>query len=192
MNTDDHTMVSKISWLSSIMVGGLALVSFSLSFEALKELAVQEQVVPEKLGYLFPLMVDGAIVVFSLCALRASLRKEPAMTLRMLVVFATAGSVLFNMMHVGDSWLARCLASTPPVLLFLSFESLMHSIQKEMERGIQAAKQVADKPLSKVARLAEVKRLLDEGLSAVEIAERLPSVSLRTVQRDIGAIEKKI
>ena len=192
MNTDDHTMVSKISWLSSIMVGGLALVSFSLSFEALKELAVQEQVVPEKLGYLFPLMVDGAIVVFSLCALRASLRKEPAMTLRMLVVFATAGSVLFNMMHVGDSWLARCLAATPPVLLFLSFESLMHSIQKEMERGIQAAKQVADKPLSKVARLAEVKRLLDEGLSAVEIAERLPSVSLRTVQRDVGAIEKKI
>ena len=162
MNTDDHTMVSKISWLSSIMVGGLALVSFSLSFEALKELAVQEQVVPEKLGYLFPLMVDGAIVVFSLCALRASLRKEPAMTLRMLVVFATAGSVLFNMMHVGDSWLARCLAATPPVLLFLSFESLMHSIQKEMERGIQAARQEAEKPLSKEARLAEVKRLLDE------------------------------
>ena len=192
MNTDDHTMVSKISWLSSIMVGGLALVSFSLSFEALKELAVQEQVVPEKLGYLFPLMVDGAIVVFSLCALRASLRKEPAMTLRMLVVFATAGSVLFNMMHVGDSWLARCLAATPPVLLFLSFESLMHSIQKEMERGIQAARQEAEKPLSKEARLAEVKRLLDEGLSAVEIAERLPSVSLRTVQRDIGGIEKKI
>ena len=183
-------MVGTISWLSSIMVGGLAIVSFSLSFEALRDLAVREHVVPEKLGYLFPFMVDGAIVVFSLCALRASLRKESATMMRMLVVFATTGSVLFNMMHVGDSWLARCLAATPPVLLFLSFESLMHSIQKEMERGIKVARKEADKPLSKEARLAEVKRLLAEGLSASEIVERLPSVSLRTIQRDIGVIEK--
>ena len=111
--------------------------------------------------------------------------------MRLLVVLATAGSVLFNMNHVADSWLARCLAATPPVLLFLSFESLMHSIQKEMERGIKEARQEADKPLSKEARVAEVKRLLDEGLTAVEIAEKLPSVSLRTVQRDVGVIEKR-
>lgn len=174
------------------MVGGLALVSFSLSFEALKDLAVREKVVLAHLGYLFPLMVDGAVVVFSLCALRASLRKESATMMRLLVVLATTGSVLFNMMHVGDSWLARCLAATPPVLLFLSFESLMHSIKKEMERGIQVARQEADKPLSKEARLAEVERLLAGGQSASEIVERLPSVSLRTIQRDIGVIEKKI
>ena len=188
--TDDHNMVGKISWLSSIMVGGLALVSFSLSFEALKDLAVREKVVPENLGYLFPLMMDGAVVVFSLCALRASLRKESATMMRLLVVLATMGSVLFNIMHVGDSWLARCLAATPPVLLFLSFESLMHSIKKEMERGIKEARQEAEKPLSKEARLAEVKRLLGEGLSAVEIKEKLPRVSLRTIQRDVGVIEK--
>lgn len=188
--TDDHNMVEKISWLSSIMVGGLALVSFSLSFEALKDLAVREKVVPANLGYLFPLMVDGAVVVFSLCALRASLRKESATIMRLLVVLATMGSVLFNIMHVADSWLARCLAATPPVLLFLSFESLMHSIKKEMERGIQVARQEAEKPLSKEARRAEVKRLLDEGLSAVEIKEKLPRVSLRTIQRDVGVIEK--
>ncbi len=188
--TDDHNMVGKISWLSSIMVGGLALVSFSLSFEALKDLAVREKVVPENLGYLFPLMVDGAVVVFSLCALRASLRKESATMMRLLVVLATMGSVLFNIMHVGDSWLARCLAATPPVLLFLSFESLMYSIKKEMERGIKEARQEAEKPLSKEARLAEVKRLLGEGLSAVEIKEKLPRVSLRTIQRDVGVIEK--
>lgn len=188
----DHTgknLVGKISWLSSILVGGLALLSFLISFGALKDLAVREKVVSESLGFVFPLVVDGAIVVFSLCALRASLRKESAWVMRVLVVLATAGSVVFNVFHVGDSWLARSLAATPPILLFLSFEALMHSIQKEMERGMEVARQEAEKPLSKDARIAEVKRFLGEGLKAQEIAERLPGVSLRTIQRDVGKIE---
>lgn len=188
----DHTgrdLIGKISWLSSLLVGGLAFASFSLSFGALKDLAVREKVVTESLGFVFPLVVDGAIVVFSLCALRASLRKESAWHLRLLVVLATLGSVIFNIFHVGDSWLARSLAATPPILLFLSFEAFMHLIQKEMERGMEEERQEAEKPLSKNARIAEVKRLLGEGLKAQEIADRLPGVSLRTIQRDVGKIE---
>ena len=181
-------MIGKTSWLSSALVGSLAFASFSLSFGALQDLAVREKVVSESLGFVFPLVVDGAIVVFSLCALRASLRKESAWLLRLLVVVATSGSVLFNIMHVGESWLARSLAATPPILLFLSFEALMHSIQKEMERGIQEAKHEAAKPLSKEARIAQVKEFIDQGLKAQEMVERIPRVSLRTVQRDMGKI----
>ena len=92
-------------------------------------------------------------------------------------------------MHVGESWLARALAATPPVLLFLSFEALMHSIQKEMERGMKEAREEAEKPLSKEARIAEVRKFLHDGLSAQEISERLPSVSLRTIQRDLGKLQ---
>ena len=189
MDHTENNMIGKISWLSSALVGSLAFASFSLSFGALKDLAVREKVVSETLGFVFPLVVDGAIVVFSLCALRASLRKESAWLLRSLVVLATAGSVLFNIMHVGESWLARALAATPPVLLFLSFEALMHSIQKEMERGMKEAREEAEKPLSKEARIAEVRKFLHDGLSAQEISERLPSVSLRTIQRDLGKLQ---
>ena len=160
MEHSERNIIGKISWLSSALVGSLALASFSLSFGALQDLAVREKVVSESLGFVFPLVVDGAIVVFSLCALRASLRKESAWLLRSLVVLATIGSVFFNIMHVGESWLARSLAATPPLLLFLSFEALMHSIQKEMERGIEEAKQEAEKPLSKEARITAVKRFL--------------------------------
>jgi len=65
----------------------------------------------------------------------------------------------------------------------------MHSIQKEMERGLQEAREEAEKPLSKEARIAEVKRFLGEGLNASQIAERLPRVSLRTIQRDVGKLD---
>lgn len=200
-------MVRSISWLSSVLVGLLALASFSLSFDALRGLAVEKGIVSESLGWIFPLIVDGAIVVFSLCALRASLRKENTHWLRALVIFSTVGSVIFNMAHVETKWLAMVLAATPPVLLFLSFEALMHSVRAEMERvmenhetpksgnGLEKKKVVRPrkstraKSTKKSDRLAKVKSLKDQGMTPPQIVEQLKNVSLRTVQRDIATLE---
>ena len=82
MTTNDTNMIRSISWLSSGLVALLALASFSLSFESLRGLAIETRVVSPSLGWIFPLIVDGAIVVFSLSALRASLRKERTHWLR--------------------------------------------------------------------------------------------------------------
>jgi len=202
MKTNDTNMIRSISWLSSGLVALLALASFSLSFESLRGLAIETNVVSPELGWIFPLIVDGAIVVFSLSALRASLRKEQTQWLRGLVIFATCGSILFNIAHVEPSWLARILAATPPILLFLSFEALMHSIQAEMERVIK--EQVKPEKLQpktpkpkphrtrhkKEDRLEQVKILQAEGLTPTEIAQSLDNVSLRTVQRDLANLEE--
>ncbi len=210
-NDDDNLrMIASISWLSSGLVGLLALASFSLSFEALRGLAVETGVVSVKLGWIFPLIVDGAIVVFSLSALRASLRKERTAWLRGLVIFATCASIFFNIAHVEIQWLAMILAATPPVLLFLSFEALMHSIQAEMQRVIEtdlqsndstndlkekklkrAAKHAKKTNARKSDRLEKVKKLHEQGLSPAQIVEQLDNVSLRTVQRDLAAICQK-
>lgn len=204
MKVDDITMIRSISWLSSTLVGILALASFSLSFEALRNLAVEKGVVSAALGWVFPLIVDGAIVVFSLCALRASLRKEKTAWLRGLVIFATCGSILFNIFHVEPEWLTRVLAATPPILLFLSFEALMHSVQSEMERvmGSHEKKVTSKRSLvgksriqkpnrtKKSDRLAQVKTLKEQGMSPAQIAEQLENVSLRTVQRDLAQIQE--
>lgn len=200
-------MVKSISWLSSALVGLLALASFSLSFEALRSLAIETGVVSPPLGWIFPLIVDGAIVVFSLCALRASLRKERTQQLRGLVIFSTCGSIFFNIAHVSPDWLARVLAATPPLLLFLSFEALMHSIQAEMERTLKShrpsnrknglekkeigspRKSVSRTNSKKANRLAKVKALKEQGMSPSQIVDQLENVSLRTVQRDIASLE---
>jgi len=189
MNTNDTQMIRSISWLSSGLV------------------AIETGVVSDKLGWIFPLIVDGAIVVFSLSALRASLRKEKTLWLRGLVIFATCGSVCFNIAHVEARWLAGVLAATPPVLLFLSFEALMHSIQAEMQRVMEShetpktknglEKEEVKKPTvkqkrgrsKKTERLAKVKRLKEQGMTPSEIVGQLENVSLRTVQRDLADLE---
>lgn len=208
MTTNDIQMIRSISWLSSGLVGLLALASFSLSFESLRGLAIETGVVSDKLGWIFPLIVDGAIVVFSLSALRASLREEKTHWLRGLVIFATCGSVFFNIAHVEAQWLARVLAATPPVLLFLSFEALMHSIQAEMQRVMEShetpkqknglEKKEVKRPTvkqrrgrsKKADRLAKVGELKEQGMAPSEIVEQLENVSLRTVQRDLAELEK--
>jgi hypothetical protein len=189
MNSKEEKMIRSISWTSSIMVTLLAVASFSLSFEALRQLAVEKGVVAEHLGWVFPLVVDGAIVVFSMSALRASLRDEPTVYLRLLVVLVTAVSVLFNICHVETDWLSMLLASTPPTLLFLSFEALMHCVKNEMQRSWNPTIGVTT-TLSKEERVAKVRECLSNGMTAHEIAEAIPSVSLRTIQGDVSNLEK--
>lgn len=189
MSESNERAIQSISWISCVMVGGLALASFSLSFEALRKLAIDMKVVSSHLGWVFPLIIDGAIIVFSLSALRSSLRKESSIWLRLLVIFATVASVFFNIAHVENIWLAQVLASTPPVLLFLSFEALMHTIQQEMLREAPTTpKKRKERSLSKDERIAVVSEYLKQGMNVNEIAEILPSVSLRTIQRDISKI----
>lgn len=186
--------VTLISNLSSVLVGLLALGSFSLSFGALRALAIEMKVVPPHLGWLFPLIVDGAIVVFSLCALSASLREEKSHWLRALVIMATLGSVAFNVAHVAEATLARILAATPPILLFLSFEALMHSIRSEMNKPSVSNPVSTPSPtrskkgLRKRERIEAITELASKGLKAPEIALQLEGVSLRTIQRDLAQI----
>lgn len=194
MTTSDQSnqyAVRRISVFVGVMVGFLALASFTLSFEALRQLAVKKGVVVERLSWIFPLVVDGGIIVFSLAALRSSLRRESARWLSLLVVIVTIASVYFNMCHVEQDWLARGLASVPPILLFLSLEVLFFMIRKEIHyQTTNTTEAIEEKPLSKEARIAQIKSLLHEGLSSQEIADQIPSVSMRTVQRDIRHIEK--
>jgi len=198
MNSEDkkektyQRMVKGISRTSCVMVFGLAAASFTLSFESLRTLAEEEQVVAENLSWIFPLVIDGSIVVFSLSALRSSLREESAWFNRLLVIIVTLLSVALNISHVECEALAMILAGTPPVLLFLSFEALMHTISKEITRELTSPTPIKEeKPLSKEARRTLVKQYLTEGMNANEIAEVMPAVSLRTIQRDIAEAERR-
>lgn len=112
----------------------LATGAFALSFTALKELASANGV-SVGLTWIWPLILDGAIIVFSMAVLRASLFRESARYPMTLVVCATIASVIFNLAHAPQNTVARLMACVPPLALFAAFELVVRQIRSEVERG---------------------------------------------------------
>ncbi|MCB8927644.1 MAG: DUF2637 domain-containing protein [Ardenticatenaceae bacterium] len=113
-----------ISLVSALLVLFLAGSAFFLSFESLKDLAVQIGIA-EAIAWLYPAIIDGAIIVFSLSVLRANLTRERPVYPWVLVSLFTLLSVVLNIIHAQRELLAQFLAAIPPVALFLSFELLL-------------------------------------------------------------------
>jgi hypothetical protein len=152
----DSRGVRLISRITAFLVLLLAIAAFVMSFDALHSLAIESGAIAPQFGYLFPLAVDGAIIVFSIGALRASLCAESTRVPMLLVVAVTSLSVIFNIAHAPFGLLSCVMAATPPLLLFLAFESLMRQLSSEFRRR------------SAVASLEELKHQHSEALDRLE------------------------
>jgi hypothetical protein len=109
-------------------VVALAVAGFAMSYDALHALAV-DQGVPAALAWLWPLVVDGFIVVASLCVVRAVAEDRRAAYPRVLVLAFSGISVAFNVVHAAPTLVARLVAAIPPAALVLSFELLMRQLR---------------------------------------------------------------
>lgn len=125
------------------MVFALACGCFALSFNALMDLAAHNGVHPE-LAWIWPAILDGSIIVFSLCALRSTLYDESPIRPMILVIGASLGSIAFNVAHAPEGPLPRLIASVPPTLLFFSFELLVSQIRSEVRRTAKLAQMEAE------------------------------------------------
>ncbi len=125
---ENGRIVTAIGRLTAALVGFLAMAAFGLSFEALWDLAVVSGGMKREIAWLFPMIVDGGIIVFSLAALRASITGADRRWFMSLVVVVTVFSVGLNIAHANSGCLPAAIASMPPLLLFLAFESLMRQI----------------------------------------------------------------
>jgi hypothetical protein len=103
---------------------GLAVAGFAMSYEALHSLAVA-QGVSVLLAWLWPLVVDGFIVVASLSVVRAVADGRRAVYPWLLGLAFSGISVAFNVVHAAPALVARMVAAIPPAALVLSFELLM-------------------------------------------------------------------
>jgi hypothetical protein len=127
-------VVRWIGCATAILVGLLAIAAFALSFEALRDLAITTGAIPNpEQAWLFPVLLDGGVVVFSLAALRASLTGSDRRWYMTLVVVVTLLSVAFNVAHATRGILSSVMAGMPPLLLFMAFESLMRQIQDSLK-----------------------------------------------------------
>jgi len=159
---ESRTSVRFLSASTGVLVALLAAGAFALSFDALKRLADENGVSPG-LTWVWPLVLDGAIVAFSLSALRASLHREPVAYPMALVVIATSTSVVFNVAHAPSGILAHTMAAVPPVFLFLSFELLMRQLRGEVERRsvIASLESLADEAKRAEAARAQLSKQIE-------------------------------
>ena len=123
----------RIQALSTAGVTGLATGAFLLSYDALHQLARTSHV-PAVLAWLWPLIVDGFILVASLAVLDAVHTGRRAIYPWLLVLGFSALSVTFNVLHAPHNVVAQLVAAIPPLALVLSFELLMRQIHHRLQQ----------------------------------------------------------
>jgi hypothetical protein len=111
----------------------LAAGAFVLSYATLWDTALAYGL-PPRLAWIWPLLVDFALVVFSLAVVRASLYNERTWWPWLLVALYTVATVAFNILHAPANLTAQVVAIVAPLSLFLSFETLMAMLKSEVRR----------------------------------------------------------
>ncbi len=173
-----------ISTLTGVLVFLLAAAAFLLSFDALKHLAATNGI-PAGKSWIYPAIVDGAIIVFSLSVLQASLNRQHTLYPWILVGAFTVLSVILNIVHAPTTFLSRILAAIPPLALFLSFELLMGQIKGIVQRSgaIQSLQELFEAIRQKQAELDELIRVRRNEMQVV-IEQHNAEVTKLTTQTE--------
>ena len=167
-----------ISIASALLVLFLAGSAFFLSFESLRDLAVQIGIAQE-IAWLYPAIIDGAIIVFSLSVLRSNLMQERTVYPWVLVSTFTLLSVVLNIIHAQKELLAQFLAAIPPVALFLSFELLLAQLKET------AVRLEAQNSLNHLIREIQIKE------SELDKIVREHSETIEKMEGEIGRLTQK-
>jgi hypothetical protein len=105
----------------------LAAAAFTLSYDALHQLALDSRVRPA-LAWLWPVVIDGTIVVALLTVLAAKRAAQRAGYPWALAGLFSAASVAFNIAHAPDRRVAQLVFAMAPVALVLTTHLLMQQV----------------------------------------------------------------
>ncbi|HEY83702.1 MAG TPA: DUF2637 domain-containing protein [Chloroflexi bacterium] len=125
-----HTFISTTT---ALLVSLLALGALVLSYNALRGVATAYGLSGWQ-SYVWPLLLDFALVVFSLAVVRNAILREKTLWPWTLVGLYTAATIAFNILHAPNNTVARVVAVVAPLSLFLSFETLMAQLKSEVRR----------------------------------------------------------
>jgi hypothetical protein len=176
-----------ISLTTAVLVAFLAGGAFWLSFDALRGLALDNGV-GLKTAWLYPAIIDGAILVFSLSVVQVSLNKERTAYPWLLVGLFTGLSVLLNIVHAERNFLAQAMAAIPPVALFLSFELLMNQVKATVNRAT-ANLSLADLEIALAARRAELDEVVRRKEAELDNLVQNRTAALERLQASVVELE---
>lgn len=126
----------------AILVTLIAIGAFWLSFESIHNLAKPH--FNPRSAWIFPVLIDGAIVTFSIVRLYAAMvgeQKTAAWSIAFItigvvlsVLFNVANSVQLNAITAGDT-LTIIVHALPPLFLLMSFEMFMAIVHSHVNRS---------------------------------------------------------
>lgn len=156
--------IDKLFWLVVIAVMLIALGSFALSYAALVELAAANGV-RGRLAYVWPLIVDVSVVVFTAAILVAQLQRRGARLVIGLTVFYGGVTIAGNVLHAPVTALGWFVAALPPLSLIAATEVLRAMAHHQIAHGA-ALQSVAELQTSaqQLAREIETQRAGIEAL----------------------------
>jgi hypothetical protein len=138
-------------WTYRISAAGvllLAAAAFTLSYDALHQLALDSRVRPG-LAWMWPVVIDGTIVVALLTVLAAKRARASTGYPWTLAGLFSAASVAFNIAHAPDRPVARLVFAMAPVALVLTTHLLMQQASWRHQRPTPdrpAAQQAGPEP----------------------------------------------
>jgi len=133
--------------ISAVGVLLLAAAAFTLSYDALHQLALDSHVRPG-LAWMWPVVIDGTIVVALLTVLAAKRAAASTGYPWTLAGLFSAASVAFNIAHAPDRPVARLVFAMAPVALVLTTHLLMQQASwRPPTPDHQAAHQPGPKPV---------------------------------------------
>lgn len=145
-----------ISFVTGLLILLIAIGSFALSYNNLHQTALSYGV-DSGLAIIWPLLIDFALIVFSLAVVRASLYSERTWWPWLLVALYTVGTLSFNILHAPDNLTAQVVAVVAPLSLFLSFETLMAMLKNGVKRSnfVQSLADLTQQMAQKTRELAD-------------------------------------
>lgn len=175
-----------LAWVTSTLVLAVATISFILSYHALQGVASANGLAGW-LSFVWPLLVDFSLVVFSLCVVSAHLYSESTWKQWVLVSISTALTVFYNALYAYPEMLLPLaqkllVIGLPPIMLFFSFELLMSQLKNGIKRNQGITAMAAHQ-----AALLEAQTGFGELMIQVEAIKEQHQAEL--VQRDSQLLE---
>jgi hypothetical protein len=174
--------IQRLDRLTNWLLGLILVIPFLISFGALRDLAAHNAI---SYPWLYPIMIDGGLIIFKAIALRASLRGKRDNYAWAMAVLATVISVYLNIVHVPPTLptlgLARFMAALPPLVILVAFIAVSRRIEESArhDKAIFSYQQIQQ-------AISDKRRQLDK-LVAEKTAELDALVQNR--QKELGQID---
>lgn len=177
-----------IAWITGTLTLLMALFSFILSFNALTDLATQHDV---SIPYLFPLVVEAGVIIFSLNALYRSIHDEHARWQWTLILGSSLIAGIFNVLHAEPNIVSRVMAAMPSLFLLLSFESFLNQIKHSVQRA-NILKSIEQLEIDLQQKQLELDQLFEDKQTELDALVQAKQVELEQLNRDIDDLNQAI
>ena len=133
--------IRRFSNLAAALVLMIAAFAFILSYDAIRELAIDNGVKTEY-AWMVPFIIDGSMVVFSVSVIRAALTNEKQWPGWVLIGLFTAVSIAFNVGHSNAEPYGITIAILTPLALLFTFETLMGQIKSTLQGELKTIEEL--------------------------------------------------